>query len=178
MAGQLRQQLDLLMRVHRLSLSHITAHRHVQAFPPVMRVVCAIAMEYGIPAVRFPCDAPIPPQVVYHGKRRPVAALCAAARLARRYITAYGLRTTDHCAGLALEGRLTPLALASYLRHARPGLTEIICHPGADNRTLRAAFGGDDDWERNLQAVCDDAVRSYFKSDQVKLATWRDAEFF
>ena len=174
MAGQLRQQLDLLMRVHRLSLSHIAAHRHVEAFPPVMRVVCAVAMEYGIPAVRFPCDAPPPSYVVYSGKRLPVAVLRVAARLSRRYIAAYGLRTTDHCAGLALEGRLTPLALASYLRHARPGITEIVCHPGVDNRALRQSLGGEYDWERNLEAVCDDAVRSYVKSGQVHLVTWRD----
>ncbi len=174
MAGQLRQQLDLLMRVHGLSLSHITTHRHVHAFPPVMRVVCAIAMEYGIPAVRFPFDVPPPTHVVYRGKRLPVAALRVASRLSRRYISAYGLRTADHCAGLALEGYLTPLALGSYLLHARPGITEIICHPGTDNRALRQSLGGDYDWERNLQAACDDAVRSYHKSGQIQLATWRD----
>ena len=178
MAGQLRQQLDLLMRVHRLSLSHLTGHQHLQAFPPVMRVVCAVALEYGIPAVRFPCDVAPPSHVVFPGKRRPVAALCQAARLARRFITAYGLRTADQCAGLALEGRLTPLALAAYLRHARPGVTEIVCHPGADDRTLRQSLGGDYDWERNLEALCDDAVRSYFKSGQAQLATWRDVGMF
>ena len=174
MAGQLRQQLDLLMRVHRLSLSHIVAHRHVQAFPPVMRVVCAIAMEYGIPTVRLPYDMTPPPHVVYHEKRISVAALRAAARLAGRYITAYNLRTTDHCGGLALEGRLTAPALSSYLRHVRSGITEIVCHPGVDNRVLRQAFGGDFDWERDLQAVCDEAVHSYLKSGQIQLATWHD----
>ena len=173
-AGQLRQQLDLLMRVHRLSLSHITAHRHVQAFPPVMRVVCAVAMEYGIPAVRLPRDVPPPPHVLYAGKPRPVAMLCVSACLARRYITAYGLRTTDRGAGLTLEGLLTPLALSYYLRHAQAGLMEIICHPGADNRALRQSLGGDFDWERSLQAACDDAVRSYQKYGQIHLATWRD----
>ncbi|MBV9848052.1 MAG: ChbG/HpnK family deacetylase [Armatimonadetes bacterium] len=172
-AGQLRQQLDLLLRVHRLSLSHIASHGHVHAFPPVMRVVCAVAMEYGIPAVRLPADAP-PPRFGHHGRRRPVAALRAAARLARRHITAYGLRTADHCAGLALEGRLTAVALAAYLRHVRPGVTEIICHPGADNRVLRQTLGGDYDWERDLAAVCDEAVRSYLTPGQVHLATWRD----
>lgn len=174
MAGQLRRQLDLLIRVHRLSLSHVTTHRHIHAFPPVMRVVCAIAMEYGIPAVRYPCDTLPVPDLVPQGQRAPVNALRAAARLARRHLIAYGLRTTDHCAGLAAEGHLNVPALSSYLRHLRPGITEIVCHPGTDNRILRQAFGSGFDWEHDLQAVSDEAPRAYVQSGQVQLTTWRD----
>lgn len=158
MAGRMRHQLDLLQRVHRLSLSHIVLDPQMHAFPPLMRVVCAVAMEYRIDAVRFLSENP--------------PALRACARLAHRSIVAYGRRTAD--LSIDARGCLNPTALTGYLREARPGVTEIVCCPGTDNRILRPLFGELGDWERDLQATCDDAPRACVRFGTVALATWRD----
>jgi predicted glycoside hydrolase/deacetylase ChbG (UPF0249 family) len=166
-ADALRSQLDA---VRRLPISHLDSHQHLHALPGIMRVVCPIAAEYGIRAIRLPIDgpafAPVPP-----ARRAQAAALAAMARLARRYIAASGLRTSDHFSGMAVSGHLTAPTLAAYLQNARGGLTEIVCHPGADNRALSHAFDWGYDWEGEAAALCSPEARAV----AVTRTTWRDS---
>ena len=164
----LRRQFDALGG---LSISHIDSHQHLHALPGVMRVVCRFAAKRGIPAVRLPIDgpayAPVPP-----GRRAQAAALAAASRLSRRYVDAYGLRTSDHFSGMAVSGHLTAATLAAYLRNARPGLTEIVCHPGTDNRALAQVFDWGYDWQGEIAALCSSEARAVLEPKEIVLAHW------
>ena len=170
-AHALRRQLRALRD---LPLSHIDSHQHLHALPPIMRVVCRVAAATGIPAIRLPLDgpasAPLPP-----ARRAQAAALRAAARLSRHYIAAHGLRTSDGFRGMAVSGHLTPPVLAAYLRNARPGLTEIVCHPGADNAALSRAFDWGYDWEGEMAALCAPDARAALLAGRARLVGWRGA---
>ena len=165
-ADALRAQLDALRG---LPASHLDSHQHLHALPGIMRVVCPLAAEHGIRAIRLPVDgpafAPVPP-----ARRAQAAALAAVARLSRRYIAAAGLRTSDHFSGMAVSGHLTAPTLAQYLQNARDGLTEIVCHPGADNRALAQAFAWGYDWEGETAALCSPEACSAAET----LIGWRD----
>lgn len=165
LADTLRRQLDAL-RTHGLPLSHIDSHQHLHAFPPVMRAVCRVAAEYGILGIRLPLDGPTRTPVG-PARRAQAAALRASSRLSRHHIAAYGLRTTDHFAGMAVSGHLTPQTLAAYLSNAQSGTTEIVCHPGADNAALGAEFAWGYDWQGELAAVCET------KAAPARLISWR-----
>ncbi len=166
----LRWQFDALGG---LSISHIDSHQHLHALPSIMRVVCRFASQHGIPAVRLPADgpasAPVPP-----GRRAQAAALAAVSRLSRRSIDAYSLRTSDHFSGMAVSGHLTAPILTAYLQNAKPGLTEIVCHPGADNRTLAQAFDWGYDWQGELAALCSPEARAALESRKIVLTNWQD----
>ena len=164
----LRRQRDALGT---LAVSHIDSHQHLHALPPLMRVVCRFAAESGIEAIRLPVDGPayaaVPP-----ARRAQAAALAAMARLSRRYIAAYGLRTSDHFCGMAVSGHLTASALAAYLQNARPGLTEIVCHPGTDNSALSQAFDWGYDWQSEMAALCSLQARAALAESGVTLTGW------
>jgi len=166
-ASALRAQMDALGG---LEISHLDSHQHLHALPTIMRVVCPLAAGYGIRAVRLPADGPalarVPP-----ARRAQAAALAAVARLSRRYIAAAGLRTSDHFSGMAVSGNLTAPTLAAYLRDARAGLTEIVCHPGADNRTLSRVFDWGYDWEGERTALCSPEALAA----NTPLTTWRES---
>jgi len=160
-----------IQAVRGLEISHLDSHQHLHALPSIMRVVCPIAAAQGIQAIRLPLDgpalAPIAP-----ARRAQAAALAAMARLSRRYIAASCLRTSDHFSGMAVSGHLTAPILAAYLQNARDGLTEIVCHPGADNRALSQAFDWGYDWEGETAALCSPAARV---AAAISLTTWRNA---
>lgn len=166
--NSLRAQFDGL---HGLPLSHIDSHQHLHALPSVMRVVCRFASQNGIRAIRLPIDgrpqASVPP-----ARRGLAAALAVMARLSRRYVAAYGLKTTDYFAGMAVSGHLTTGTLAAYLLDAEPGVTEIVCHPGADNVALTKAFDWGYDWEGEMAALCSPQARA--AASGVSLLGWRD----
>ncbi len=167
----LRRQLDI---VKHLPISHIDSHQHLHALPGIMRVVCQIAAEYGIPAIRLPLDGPAYARVT-PGRRTQAAALAVMAKLSRRYVSAYGLRTSNHFSGMAVSGHLTAATLAQYLKHAAPGLTEIVCHPGADNTALSQTFDWGYDWEGELRALCSSQVRDALSACSVTLTGWSEA---
>jgi predicted glycoside hydrolase/deacetylase ChbG (UPF0249 family) len=172
-ADALRRQLDSAVGRHRLTISHIDSHQHVHALPMIMRIVCEIAPSYGIRAVRLPREARVAaPLSVYRGMQ--AAALSAVARLSTGIVSASGLHTTRHFRGMAVSGKLTPAHLHRYLADAGNGITEIVCHPGADNASLNRAFPWGYDWQGELNAVCHPAIRRLVQSGIVTLATWRD----
>lgn len=168
-AASLRRQLDA---VRGLPISHLDSHQHLHALPSIMRVVCPIAAEYGIKAIRLPLDgpayAPISP-----GRRVQAAALAVMARLSHRYIAVSGLKTSDHFSGMAMSGHLTAPILAAYLQNAQEGVTEIVCHPGANNSALAQDFDWGYDWEGELAAVCSAEARQALTEASVELMAWR-----
>jgi len=171
-AAALRGQLEPTL-YEGLSLSHIDSHQHLHALPSIMRVVCSIAREYDIPAVRLPLDGPAFAPLPF-ARRAQTALLRTMARLSRHYIAANGLRTTDYFSGMAMSGHLTAATLADYLRQARPGTTEIVCHPGADNAALGKTFSWGYDWEGELAAVRDSTLPGLARNFQAQFTTWRD----
>lgn len=164
----LQQQFEALGG---LPISHIDSHQHLHALPSIMRVVCRFAAQHGIPAVRLPLDgpayAPVPP-----ARCAQAAALAAVSRHSRRYIDAYGLRTSDHFSGMAVSGHLTAPTLAAYLTHAKPGLTEIVCHPGTDNHALAEVFNWGYDWQGEIAALCSPEARAALEKHEVILTGW------
>ena len=170
-ADALHRQLDA---VRGLPISHLDSHQHLHALPGVMRVVCPLAAEYGIQAIRLPVDGPalvpVPP-----ARRAQAAALAVMARLSRRYIAAAGLRTSDYFSGMAVSGHLTAPTLVKYLHTAREGLTEIVCHPGVDNAALSHVFDWGYDWEGETAALCSAQMRAALATRPTALTTWRDA---
>lgn len=168
MEAQLSRQFEA---VKHLPISHIDSHQHLHALPGVMRVVCRFAAQHGIPAIRLPIDGPaLAP--VSPARRAQAVVLAAMARLSRRYIAAYGLRTSDYFSGMVASGHLTAPTLAAYIQNARPGLTEIVCHPGADNYVLSQVFDWGYDWQGELAALCSQEAHAALINANAKITGW------
>ena len=172
-ARRLRGQLNTALVTHKLTLSHIDSHQHLHAFPPLMRTVCAVAQEYGIRFVRLPQDGPALAQISA-GRRAQAAALRLMCAVSRRELLRHNLRTTDHFSGMAVSGHLTPSVLARYIQNAKPGATEIVCHPGADNRLLAEMFPWSYDWQGELAALCSPPARSAADNRRARLIAWHE----
>jgi predicted glycoside hydrolase/deacetylase ChbG (UPF0249 family) len=137
LAAELRAQIERV-RGAGIRVTHLDSHRHAHAIPRIFPVVCRVAAEAGVPAVRFP--------------REPLGmnALDAAAT-ARKLVLAMWLSapralplpsplvTTDHFRGISLQGGTH---FATRLRRAldtlEPGSTELMVHPGYVDAALAA----------------------------------------
>ncbi|HWF86195.1 MAG TPA: ChbG/HpnK family deacetylase [Vicinamibacterales bacterium] len=131
---ELAAQFDRL-RSAGVRLTHLDAHKHVHAYPPVFAVVARLAGRFGIPVVRVPYERW--PQIGGDAGSRGTlwrqallnAALLSWAR--RDYATAasYGLQTPRFI-GRIHTGILSASALAGLVRSVPPGVTELMVHPG------------------------------------------------
>jgi len=122
---------ELAAQVERLAaagipLTHFDTHKHVHLYPPVFEIVARLAVRFGIPVVRVP----------YEPGSWLNAVLWVWAARNYRVAARLGLRT-PHFIGRIDTGVLTPPALHELLRNARPGVTELMVHPGYVDDALR-----------------------------------------
>ncbi len=128
--------------------SHLDTHKHTHLLPNVMRAVARVAVQFGIAWVRRP--------------------------LFERQITRRGLRTANHFIGIRLTGRMNENALLAALGRLRPGLTELMCHPGVcDQELLQAPTRLKEQREREMIALCSVAVRSLVERLGIELVSYR-----
>jgi predicted glycoside hydrolase/deacetylase ChbG (UPF0249 family) len=122
-------------------LTHLDAHKHVHAYPPIFAIVVRLAGRFRIPVVRVPFER-WPNVDGAIGQRRTVArqALMNAAmwpwawRDYRRAAGA-GVRTPNFI-GRAHTGVLTAATLTAMVSRLPEGVTELMVHPGYVDETL------------------------------------------
>jgi chitin disaccharide deacetylase len=116
LAHEIRAQFEAFATTG-LPLDHVNTHKHFHLHPTVLSLLLEIGSEYGMRAMRLPCEA--------HGPLalRPWIALVRA-RLDQR-----GIAHNDHVAGLALSGQMDEAAFIKALATLPDGVSEIYCHP-------------------------------------------------
>jgi chitin disaccharide deacetylase len=125
-----------------IRLTHLDSHEHVHAYPPVFAIVARLADRFQIPVVRVPYErwAPVwgDEWQRYVARRQSWwnVALQPLARGDYRIAAAHGLRT-PHFIGRAHTGVLNADALLASIRRLRPGVTELMVHPGYPDDALR-----------------------------------------
>jgi len=173
---ELRAQIERVRQAG-LDISHLDSHQHLHMLPGVLPIVVRLAAEYGVGALRYPNQRRS--HTVGGGvgarlrRRAEGAALRLLCRSGRRLVAANGLLVPDDFRGFSEAGAWDEESLAGALSDLDGGLTEIGCHPGADD-------GIDDElhwgyhWERELRAFTSPEVAAAIEQNHVLLATYRD----
>jgi hopanoid biosynthesis associated protein HpnK len=173
-------ELELTAQVERLrsagvSLTHLDAHQHVHAYPPVFAIVARLAGRFGIPAVRVPYE-----RWSWAGRnadaRRTTqrqallnAAMLPWARRDYRAAAAQDVRT-PHFVGRIHTGILTADALAGLVRALTPGVTELMVHPGyADDELGRTGTRLLESRQDELDLLCSLQARALVVGERVAL---------
>ena len=87
----------------------------------------------------------------------------------------YGLCSPDHFLGLAMTGKLDPLALRHLIDTLPDGRTEIMLHPGICDAKL-ASTGSRLQQERQteLEALLDPGVKRALIDQGIRLISYRE----
>jgi hopanoid biosynthesis associated protein HpnK len=131
---ELTAQIELL-RSAGVTLTHLDAHKHVHAYPPVFAIVARLASRFGIPVVRVPYERWLSTRAYgdARGTARRQALLNALLRPWARHdyrIAASHAVRTPQFAGRVHTGMLSAEALVDIVRALQPGVTELMVHPG------------------------------------------------
>ena len=162
-----RAQIEAILHAN-ISVSHIDGHQHLHVLPGIIEIVIKLAKQFGIPWIRSPLDTLIPSPGF--GNR----ALYFFARRARRKIIASGLYTGDFFLGTAYSGRLTEENLLAMITALRPGISEIMCHPGEgivegeDTQTRRSI-----DRRQELEALLSPRVKKALQNNGIQLTNYQ-----
>jgi predicted glycoside hydrolase/deacetylase ChbG (UPF0249 family) len=156
---------ELLAQTARLreagfSISHIDAHQHLHLLPPVADMVIRLARRFNIAWVRLPKAHRISLKGLglnYFGRR-----------LAKR-LTRHHRRFSDDCLGFDDSGAMDREKLKSLLGSLRPGITELIMHPGYD---ASARYDWGFAWQQELDALAGQEIRDLLAQLQIRLTDY------
>jgi chitin disaccharide deacetylase len=173
---ELTAQIERLRRAG-LELTHLDAHKHVHAYPPVFAVVARLAVQFGISVVRVPYERRVRWSVSRDRQDRRTArrqaflnaALWPWALRNYRTATALGLRT-PHFIGRAHTGVLSSSTLHALLRATRSGVTELMVHPGyVDHALLQTGTRLLESRQRELALLCSMETRGLLVGERLDL---------
>jgi hopanoid biosynthesis associated protein HpnK len=124
---QVRKQLALEIRAQfeafaktGLPLDHVNTHKHFHLHPTVLGLIIEIGRDYGMRAMRLPCESPEP------------LWLKPWISLVRDRLDRAGIAHNDYVVGIAKTGQMTEGVLLDALARLPDGVGEIYCHPAVE----------------------------------------------
>lgn len=157
--------------------SHLDSHQHVHCLPGVWNLTLELAKKYSIPYVRVPAFDSLwaeADNLILPAIRAGVNLMASWRRLA----STGPVRFADHARGFSFSGHMTTSRLLGILRTLRPGLTEIMVHPGFSDDDLKRRYGnwGEFSWGTELQALLDPQVLEYCHNGNFALTNFMRVE--
>jgi hopanoid biosynthesis associated protein HpnK len=158
-------------------LTHLDAHKHVHAYPPIFGIVARLAVRFGIPVVRVPYERASPRTVLAADRDRWTTRIQALLNAAmwpwawRNRRTAASLRLrTPHFIGRIDTGLVDEPRLHSLLRAIPSGVTELMVHPGyLDDALAGTATRLLESRKQELDLLCDPATHALILGERIAL---------
>jgi chitin disaccharide deacetylase len=171
---ELTAQIDRI-RSEGILLTHLDAHKHVHAFPPIFAIVARLAERFRIPVVRVPYErwSPVPgddrQRRIARGQALLNAALLPWARRDYRTALRHGLRAPQ-LVGRIHTGILSADAFAGLVRQLRPVVTELMVHPGyVDDALVETHTRLLSSREQEMQWLCAPEAQQLLIREQIQL---------
>jgi len=163
-----RSQIEQVARLG-IEITHLDTHKHVHFWPSVFEIVARLAAEYKIPAVRLVREDPMDfgPTAA---KTRTVLAFLYWTSLVNLYkVARYNLHCPDRFVGIIQPGHWTRHSFMDVARALKPGVTEIMTHPGhpdgLENEPTRLVESRRDE----LKMLTHPVVKEFFLQCQLKV---------
>jgi predicted glycoside hydrolase/deacetylase ChbG (UPF0249 family) len=169
---ELRAQFEAFLS-HFPSIPFMNGTQHLHLLPVIQDLVLRLACDYQVKWLRAPysmiSSSAHPARSAYTSVMKHLGRRLAAK--AERH----GIRTTDHFAGFDSSGSMNEEKFCYILSHSRPGLTEVMVHPGKECAFLKrqlpvgyATFG----WETELEATVSSKVKSVVQQQNIKISAF------
>jgi predicted glycoside hydrolase/deacetylase ChbG (UPF0249 family) len=121
-----------------LDLTHLDSHQHTHAFPFIFPMTVRLANDYKIRGIRIPRGWPRFSDLAAD-RFTSKCILCLLAHCDARFASRGACVTTERFAGLFESGALNEQRLLHILAGVRVGTTELVCHPGCTDSSIRYA---------------------------------------
>jgi predicted glycoside hydrolase/deacetylase ChbG (UPF0249 family) len=151
--------------------THLDSHKHFHCFPPLYSMVCRIAEQFQIRAIRWPFE---PKAVSFHpwptadkaGQRR-ARVLRVLTRINRLQNSLY-IRT-QALFGIAHTGNIDFSFLGAVCLYNIKDVVEIMTHPGFPAGLNHGRTRLIEQREKELQALCDIRTINLFRDKGIQL---------
>lgn len=157
-----------------LSITHLDSHQHMHVVPGVIDIVIALAKKFNIHSIRIPAEPYLFLGNYPAGFTRILArgGLTFLAEKARKKVERAGLSTTHHFFGMLAGGNMQEVYLKEILTRLPQGTSEIMMHPGGNNRKLADCYSWQYQWEYELAALKSSHIKNMILSKNINLISF------
>jgi len=151
--------------------THLDTHKHIHYCPAIANIVCDLARQYAIPAVRY-CED----RFTRRGPIKVRLQLLAMEGLrlySRLAIDSRRLARTDRFMGVAMTGVWTKADLLAILEHLEPGGTELMVHPGRKAGLVSDVTRLIESREQELAILTDAEIMERCRQRNIQLCNFR-----
>jgi len=166
MAAQIQRLID-----SGLVPTHLDSHKHIHFFPAVYPIVCALARQFKISAVRYCrepaalCDVPWPLSTP-EGKQA-ARQLRIMARFNRLYDSE--MLKTDLTLGLTHVGRIDANFFKAVSIYTTAGIAEVMTHPATEDDPAEAGKLLKLNRKTEFEALCDERTKKCLHEAGIEL---------
>ncbi len=156
----------------KIDITHLDTHKHIHLWPPVARLVCIVAKEYGIRAVRFPCEPFWAKGALNLRTRIPLFVLYVFGILTRRVLKRAKVKSPDHFRGIINTGWWSKKRFLETLKTLPDGVTEVMVHPGYREGLSREFTRLLSSREREVKILTDPEVVNFCAENSIQLVNY------
>jgi hopanoid biosynthesis associated protein HpnK len=157
-----------------IKLTHLDSHKHIHSFPVIFSIVCDLARRFGIPAIRFTFEPkeicrPPWPSAARDGKKR-AGIIRKMARINRLQDSSFF--KTKAVLGIAHTGKIDVDFFKAVVLYNSINVVEVMTHPGYDYGLSADKTRLIEQRRIELEALCSEKTRQYFKNAAIKLVNY------
>ncbi|MFA5238966.1 MAG: ChbG/HpnK family deacetylase [Phycisphaerae bacterium] len=145
--------------------THLDSHKHIHNFPVVFSIVCGLAKQFQIPAVRFSFEPKqllsMPWPLSSEGGRESAKTIRIMAKINRIQNSAF--LKTDCLLGVSHIGRIDVNFFKAVALYNSAATAEVMTHPGLDNGQNKMQRKGE------FEALCSERTKKYLMDAGIRL---------
>lgn len=150
--SELAAQLEKILRTG-LTLTHVDSHQHLHHVPGIIEIVLDLAASKKISAMRSSGAKIFDGELDSLGKFVGRLGLSSLAKFAAHKAHKKNFVTPEHFAGIVAGESVDENFMLKLIDKLQDGTTEVMLHPGTDNKILCDFCDWEHDFETELAAV-------------------------
>lgn len=171
--SELAAQLEKISRAG-LTPTHVDSHQHLHHVPGIVEIILDLATASGIKAMRVVNTKIFDGELDSVGKFVGRLGLGSLAKFAAHAAHKRNFLTPEHFAGIVAGESVSENFMLKLIENLREGTTEVMLHPGTDNKILQDFCEWDHDFEEELAAVTSPRVMNLLAEKNISAINFAD----
>ncbi len=174
--AELAAQLEKIQRTG-IILTHFDSHQHLHHFPGVLEIALDLAVAAKIPAMRVSATKILSGELGNFGQFIGRLGLSTLAKIARYKAHKKNISTPENFSGIVAGESVTENFLLNLIENLQEGTTEVMLHPGIDNKILQNYCVWEHDFEAELAALTSQKISALLVEKNISAVNFKAVKF-
>ena len=163
---ELAAQLEKILNA-KINLTHFDSHQHLHHIPGIIEICLDLAKTAKISKMRAANTKIFDGELNSFGKFVGRFGLSSLAKFAKYKARKKNFTTPEHFAGIVAGESVSENFLENLILNLHEGTTEVMLHPGTDNKILQNFCEWEHDFEEELNAVTSPKILNLLKEKNI-----------